>query len=321
MDYKDYYQMLGVGKNASQDEIKKAYRKLARKHHPDVNPGDASAEDRFKDINEAYEVLSDPDKRQKYDQFGSQWQQYERAGGRPEDFNWNQWQAQPGSTYTYQSINPEDLEDLFGGQTGFSDFFENLFGGRPGRQSREPGEQAYNHQPRPRRGQDIEHIVQITMTEAFYGSNRVLEFDGGRRIEAEIPRGVKSGSRVRLKGQGAPGMDGGQTGDLYLKIEVLPNSRFQRVGDDLRTTVPVDLFTLLLGGKTQVSSIDRTVKLEIPAETVNGKTFRLRGLGMPNLKNPDQRGDLYAAVEVQLPKNLSQKENELLLQWQEIRQD
>jgi curved DNA-binding protein len=320
VDYKDYYQTLGVGQNVSQDEIKKAYRKLARQHHPDVNPGDASAEDRFKEINEAYEVLSDPDKRQKYDQFGSQWQKYERAGGRPEDFNWNQWQAQPGTTHTYQSVNPEDLEEMFGGQAGFSDFFETLFGGRPGRRSRGPGEQTYGYQPHPRQGQDLEHPVQITLAEAFQGPNRVLEFEGGRRLEAKIPRGVTSGSRVRLTGQGAPGMAGGQTGDLYLIIEVLPNSRFQREGNDLRTTVPVDLFSLLLGGKVQVPSLDRTVKLDIPAETANGKTFRLRGLGMPNLKNPEQRGDLYATVEAQLPQHLSHNEQELLRQWQEIRQ-
>jgi curved DNA-binding protein len=320
VDYKDYYQTLGVGQNASQDEIKKAYRKLARQHHPDVNPGDASAEDRFKEINEAYEVLSDPDKRQKYDQFGSQWQKYERAGGRPEDFNWNQWQAQPGTTHTYQSVNPEDLEEMFGGQAGFSDFFETLFGGRPGRRSRGPGEQTYGYQPHRRQGQDLEHPVQITLAEAFQGTNRVLEFEGGRRLEAKIPRGVTSGSRVRLKGQGAPGMAGGQMGDLYLIIEVLPNSRFQREGDDLRTTVPVDLFSLLLGSKVQVPSLDRTVKLDIPAETANGKTFRLRGLGMPNLKNPEQRGDLYATVEAQLPQHLSHNEQELLRQWQEIRQ-
>lgn len=320
MDYKDYYQTLGVGQNASQDEIKKAYRKLARQHHPDVNPGDASAEDRFKEINEAYEVLSDPDKRQKYDQFGSQWQKYERAGGRPEDFNWNQWQAQPGTTHTYQSVNPEDLEEMFGGQAGFSDFFETLFGGRPGRRSRGPGEQTYGYRPHPRQGQDLEHPVQITLAEAFQGTNRVLEFEGGRRLEAKIPRGVTSGSRVRLKGQGAPGLAGGQTGDLYLIIEVLPDSRFQREGYDLSTTVPVDLFSLLLGGKVQVPSLDRTVKLDIPAETANGKTFRLRGLGMPNLKNPEQRGDLYATVEAQLPQHLSHNEQELLRQWQEIRQ-
>jgi len=317
VDYKDYYQILGVDKSASQDEIKKAFRKLARKHHPDVNPGDPSAEDRFKEINEANEVLSDPEKRRKYDQFGSQWQQYERAGGQPDDFNWNQWQAQPGTQYTYQSVNPEDLEEMFGGQGGFSDFFETLFGGRGGRRAQ--AQQGYDYQPRPRRGQDLEHAVQISLTEAFSGTERVLEFEGGRRIEAKIPRGVKTGSRVRLKGQGVSGMGGGSAGDLYLKIEVLPDSRFQREGDNLRTTIPVDLFTLLLGGQTQVQSIDRTVQLEIPPETANGKTFRLRGLGMPNMKNPEQRGALFATVEAKLPQNITSQEKDLLQQWQKVR--
>ncbi len=321
MDYKDYYQVIGVDKSASQEEIKKAYRKLARKHHPDVNPGDPSAEDRFRDINEAYQVLSDPEKRRKYDQFGSQWQQYERTGGQPDDFNWGQWQAQPDAQYGYQNVNQEDLEEMFGGQGGFSDFFETLFGGqgRAGQRARGQTQQAYDYQPRPRRGQDIEHPVQITLAEAFHGTNRMLEFEGGRRIEAKIPRGVKTGSRVRLKGQGIPGSSGGQTGDLYLKVKVLPDSRFQREGDDLRTTVQVDLFTLLLGGQAQVPSIDRTVKLEIPAETSNGKIFRLRGLGMPNMKNPEHRGVLYATVEAQLPQNMTSQEKELLQQWQKIR--
>ena len=321
MDYKDYYQVIGVDKSASQEEIKKAYRKLARKHHPDVNPGDPTAEERFKDINEANEVLSDPEKRRKYDQFGSQWQQYERAGGQPDDFNWGQWQAQPEAQYGYQSVNPEDLEEMFGGQGGFSDFFETLFGGqgRAGQQARGQTWQAYDYHPRPRRGQDIEHPVQVTLAEAFHGTNRMLEFEGGRRIEAKIPRGVKTGSRVRLKGQGIPRSSGGQAGDLYLKVKVLPDSRFQREGDDLRTTVQVDLFSLLLGGQAQVPSIDRTVKLEIPAETINGKIFRLRGLGMPNMKNPQHRGVLYATVEAQLPQNMTSQEKELLQQWQKIR--
>ena len=321
MDYKDYYQVFGVDKSASQEEIKKAYRKLARKHHPDVNPGNPTAEERFKDINEANEVLSDPEKRRKYDQFGSQWQQYERAGGQPDDFNWGQWQAQPDAQYGYQNVNPEDLEEMFGGQGGFSDFFETLFGGqgRAGQRARGQTRQAYDYQPRPRRGQDIEHPVQVTLAEASHGTNRMLEFEGGRRIEAKIPRGVKTGSRVRLKGQGIPGSSGGQAGDLYLKVEVLPDSRFQREGDDLRTTVQVDLFTLLLGGHAQVPSIDRTVKLEIPAETINGKIFRLRGLGMPNMKNPEHRGVLYATVEAQLPQNMTSQEKELLQQWQKIR--
>lgn len=315
MEYKDYYQVLGVDKTASQDKIKKAFRKLARKHHPDVNPGDPSAEDRFKEINEANEVLSDPEKRRKYDQLGSQWQQYERAGGQPDDF----WQSQPGTQYSYQNVNQEDLEDMFGGQGGFSDFFETLFGGRTGQRARGQTQQTYDYQPRPRRGQDIEHSVQVSLAEAFYGTNRMLEYEGGRRIETKIPRGVKTGSRVRLKGQGAPGASGGQMGDLYLKMEVLPDSHFQCEGDNLRTTIQVDLFTLLLGGTAQVPSIDRTVKLDIPAETPNEKTFRLRGLGMPNMKNPEQRGALYATVEAQLPQSITPQEKELLQQWQKLR--
>jgi curved DNA-binding protein len=322
MDVKDYYKTLGVSKSASQEDIKKAYRKLARKHHPDVNPGDQAAEDRFKDINEAYEVLSDPEKRKKYDQFGSQWQQYERAGGRPEDFNWGQWRAQPGASGPgYRTVSPEEFEEIFGGAGGgdFSDFFETLFGrAAGGRRPSGSGEREY-YQPRPRPGRDTEHTLQITLEEAFNGATRTLEWEDGRRIEAKIPRGVDTGSRVRLRGQGEPGMAGGGAGDLYLRIEVLPHDRFIREGDNLRVTVPVDLFTALLGGKTPVSTLDQTVNLDIPPETANGKVFRLRGLGMPKLKNPNERGDLYATTEVALPRRLSQQEKELVQQWQEIR--
>jgi len=318
MEYKDYYQILGVSKGASQDEIKKAYRKLARKYHPDVNPGDQTAENRFKEINEAHEVLSDPEKRKKYDQFGAQWQQYERAGGRPEDFNWGAWQAQPGAggrSYT-RTVSPEEFEEIFGGG-GFSDFFETLFGGgRP--RTGGFGQQRY-YQPRPRRGQDAEHTVQISLEEAFHGTTRVLEWEGGRRIEAKIPRGVDTGSRIRLSGQGEPGQAGGAAGDLYLRIEVLPHARFQREGDDLKLTTPVDLYTLLLGGQVEVAGLDRTVKLTVPPETNNGKVFRLTGLGMPRLRNPDQRGDLYVTVEAELPRRLSQEEKELVRQLQGMR--
>jgi curved DNA-binding protein len=324
MEVKDYYKTLGVSKNASQDDLKKAYRKLARKHHPDVNPGDQAAEERFKDINEAYEVLSDPEKRKKYDQFGSQWQQYERAGGRPEDFNWGQWRSQPGAGGAgaggYRTVSPEEFEELFGsgGAGGFSDFFETLFGGSRGRRPGGFGEREY-YQPRPRAGRDTEHTLQITLEEAFNGATRTLEWEDGRRIEAKIPRGVDTGSRVRLRGQGEPGAAGGEAGDLYLRIEVLPHDRFKREGDNLKVTIPVDLFTALLGGKTPVSSLDQTVNLDIPPETPNGKTFRLRGLGMPKLKNPEERGDLYATAEVTLPRHLSQREKELIQQWQELR--
>lgn len=315
MEYKDYYKILGVGKEASQEEIKKAYRKLARTYHPDVNPGDQAAEERFKEINEAHEVLSDPEKRKKYEQFGTQWRQYERAGGRPEDFNWGPWATQPGSgfgdgTYT-RTVSPEEFEEIFGGSGDFSDFFETLFGRGRSRQS--------SYQPRPRRGRDSEHTAQITLEEAFHGATRTLEWEGGRRVEARIPRGVETGSRVRLAGQGEPGRSGGAAGDLYLRIEVMPHARFQREGDDLQVTMPVELYTLLLGGKVDVAGLDRTVKLTIPPETLNGKVFRLTGLGMPRLRNPDQRGDLYVTVEADLPRQLSQEEKDLLRQLQKMR--
>jgi curved DNA-binding protein len=331
MDVKDYYQTLGVSKTASADEIKKAYRKLARKYHPDVNPGDPTAEDRFKEVNEAYEVLSDADKRAKYDRFGSQWKQYERAGGAADDFDWSQWAysgqeragaGQPGGGRAYsQTLSPEEFEAIFGSQGGggYSDFFDTLFGGGFSRRSAGGygGQQQY--QARPRKGRDSEYELDVTLQEAFNGGQRSLQFEDGRVIDAKIPRGVRTGSRVRLSGLGSPGAAGGEAGDLYLKINVLPDPNFERTGDDLNITVPVDLFTLLLGGSVPVSTIDRTVKLNIPKGTDGGKQFRLRGLGMPHLKNPDQRGDLYATVEANMPKNLSEEELKLVEQWRSLR--
>ncbi len=319
MEYKDYYLVLGVSRNASQDEIKKTYRKLARKHHPDVNPGDKGAEERFKDINEAYEVLSDPEKRSKYDQFGAQWQQYERAGGRPEDFDWAQWRGQPSGSGTYsRTVSPEEFEQMFGGG-GFSDFFETLFGGI-GRQPRSDFERGREHyQPRPQRGRDSEQSLRITLEEAFYGTTRTLQWENDRKIEAKIPSGVRTGSRIRLSGQGGTGSGGGPTGDLYLKIEVAPNPVYRRDGDDLRISLPVDLYTSQLGGEVEVSTIDRSVKLTIPPETANGKIFRLHGLGLPNLRNPGQRGDLYAIIDVQLPGTLSEKEKGLFEELRGLR--
>lgn len=315
MDYKDYYSILGVPKSASQDEIKKAYRKLARKYHPDLNKENPQAEQRFKDINEANEVLSDAEKRKMYDQFGSQWQQYQRAGGRPDDF-WSQWGAgQRGQTRT---VNPEQFEQMFGGSGGFSDFFEALFGQMGGRTA--GGQQVnfndiFGQQGQSiRRSRDVEHMIEISLAEAFYGTSRTIQWEDGRSIEAKIPRGVKTGSRVRLKGQGQDG------GHLYLSIKVMPDKQFEREGDDLKTAVPVDLFTALLGGQIDVSTIDRTVKLTIPAETANGKQFRLRGLGMPNLKTPEERGNLYATIEVQLPTNLSEDEKELIQKLKTLRE-
>ncbi|MGQ9687849.1 MAG: DnaJ C-terminal domain-containing protein [Desulfobaccales bacterium] len=318
MEFKDYYSILGVSKTATPEDIKKAFRKLARKYHPDVNPGDKAAGEKFKEISEAYEVLSDPEKRQKYDQFGAQWQQYAQAGGRPEDFNWSQWQAGPGATYSYRTVTPEEFAEIFGGEGHFSSFFETLFGGA-GRPFTAQAGPEFQFRTRPRRGRDVESTLKVTLEEAFHGSSRILEWESGRKIEAKIPPGVKTGSRLKLKGQGEPGLHGGEAGDLVLHIEVLPHERFIWDGDDLTLTLPVDLFTLLLGGKVTVPGIDRAVKLDIPPETANGRVFRLKGLGMPNLKNPHQRGDLYVKVEAVLPKHLSEQEKRLVEQWRQLR--
>ncbi|MEW5868119.1 MAG: J domain-containing protein [Chloroflexota bacterium] len=314
MEYKDYYQTLGVNKSASKDEIKKAYRKLARQYHPDVNPDDKAAEEKFKEVNEAYEVLSDPDKREKYDRFGQQWQQYARGGGRPEDFDWSQWGSAPGGrTYT-RTVTPEELQQILGrdfgggfggGLGGFSDFFETLFGNLGQRSG------GFGKRERARRGQDNEQTVQISLEDAFKGTTVSLQWENGRRIEAKIPPGVDTGSRVRLSGQGESGSGGGQAGDLYLKIEVRPHPLFQRDKDDLKINLPVDLYTAVLGGKVSVSTLDRSVELSIPPETANGRVLRLRGLGMPNLRKPGQRGNLYVNVQVQLPQNLSDAERHL----------
>ncbi len=335
MEYKDYYEVLGVSKSSEKDDIKKAYRKLARQYHPDVNPGDKAAEEKFKEINEAYEVLSDPDKRGKYDQFGSQWQQYTRGGGRPEDFDWGSWSAQPGAggrggTYT-RTVSQEEFQQMFGGGMGglggFSDFFETLFGGMSRGQSagtRSAGFEdlfggGYNQGAS--RGRDSQHSIQISLEEAFNGSTRMLQWEDGRKIEAKIPRGVKTGSKIRLRGQGEKGMGGGQTGDLFLRVEVMPHDVYERDGDDLKVTLPVDLYTVMLGGETDVKALDKTVKLSIPSETVNGRVFRLRGLGMPNLKKPDKRGDLFAKVEIELPENLSDEEKRLFKELRGLRSD
>lgn len=317
MQFRDYYQTLGVSKNAKSEEIKKAYRKLARKYHPDMNPGDKSSEEKFKEINEAYEVLSDPEKRKKYDQFGNQWKQYERSGGRPEDFDWSRWTAQSGRSGAYtRTVSPQEFEQMFGGGLGgFSDFFETLFGDIGLRGAGFGGRQP---QTRPNRARDSSQVVQITLDEALHGTQRALQWEDGRRIEAKIPPGVQTGSRVRLSGQGVPGRSGGKAGDLYLNIEVLPHPRFQREGDDLKVTLPIDLYTAILGGKVNLATLDKTVELTIPPETSNGRVFRLRGLGMPKLRHPDQRGDLYATVEVILPKNLSAEEKRLFQQLRDL---
>ncbi len=323
MEYKDYYKTLSVPKNASDKEIKKAYRKLAREYHPDTNPGDAAAEERFKEINEAHEVLSDPDKRQKYDQFGSQWKRH--GGGNVDDFV-RQWGGgQPGGgPYTRggpqtRTVSPEEFEQMFGGGLGgSSDFFESLFGGRGRGGGFDPFGARTASAPRPSRGRDIEQPVEITLEEAHDGATRILQQDGAR-LEVSIPRGVKTGSRVRVAGKGEAGLGGGPAGDFYLRVKVLPHATFTREGDNLRVKIPIDIYTLMLGGEARIPTPDRALMLNIPAGTPNGKVFRLRGQGMPNLRKPEQRGDLYAVVDAQLPQELTEQERELVSQLQALR--
>jgi curved DNA-binding protein len=313
MEYKDYYKILGVDKKASEKEIKKAYRKLARKHHPDVNPGDDSAEDRFKEINEAHEVLSDPDKRKKYDQLGASWRQYQHTGGQPGGFDWSQWTTQPGGGRVH--VEYADLSDLFGGGGGFSDFFSAIFGGagRGGSTTRRT-----QGQPYATPGQDYEQEVEITLEEAFSGTTRVMEKDG-RRLEIKIPAGVQTGSRVRMRGEGGGRQGGGDKGDLYLRVKVLPHGTIERRGDDLYCDVPVDLYTAVLGGEVRVPTLKGGAMLKIPPETQGGKTFRLKGQGMPHLKDAQKHGDLYAKVSVQVPEKLSDKERQLFRELANMR--
>jgi curved DNA-binding protein len=311
MEFKDYYAALGVSPDADDQVIKQAYRKLARQYHPDVNPGDQAAEERFKEVNEAYQALSDPERRRKYDELRQNYQQWQQRGGRG-GFNWDQWQAAPGQGVYTRSVSPEDLEDLFGGADPFSDFFESIFGqvrGGPAERVREA---------RPRRGRDVEVAAEITLEEAFHGTARTVQV-GERRIEARIPPGVRTGSRVRLTGQGSPGGAGGPAGDLYLLIEVAPHPLFEREGDDVSLDVPVDFYTAALGGEARVVTLDGAVMLKIPPRTQAGKTFRLRGKGMPQLERPTERGDLYAQVSLVLPEPLSDVELELLAQARQRR--
>jgi curved DNA-binding protein len=310
MEYKDYYQILGVSKDAEEKEIKRAFRKLARQCHPDVNPGDTGAEERFKEINEAYEVLSDSEKRSKYDRLGADWARWQQSGGRPGDFNWGPWATgapgRQGQRVHVRYGSPEDLEDLFGGASPFSDFFSQIFGGIG--VGAAPG--GFEYHVRPQRGQDYEQQVEISLLEAYQGTQRLLQKDG-RRLEVKIPPGARTGTRVRISGEGGPGASGEAAGDLYLNIKVSPDPQFERQDDDLYTTVPVDLYTAVLGGKAQVPTLSGTVKLTIPAGTQNGRTFRLRGKGMPHLPQPDQHGDLYARVDVRLPTHLTPHQREL----------
>jgi curved DNA-binding protein len=298
MDYKDYYKILGVERKASADEIRKAYRKLALKYHPDRNPGNKSAEDNFKDLNEAYQVLSDEQKRARYDQLGSEYSNWQGRGA-PGNFDWGQWTS--GTR-----VNMDDLNDLFGGGGGdtFSDFFRSIFGGMGGASAGTSG------RVRPSTG--YQQPVSISLDEAYNGTTRQLQTDS-RRMEVRIPAGVKTGSKVRVANAGPEG------NDLYLIIEVADDPRFERDGDDLKTTASVDAFTAMLGGEAEVETMTGKVKLNIPAGTQPEQVFRLAGRGMPHVKNRSQKGDLFVRLKVQVPKYLSAKQRELIEEASKIK--
>jgi DnaJ-class molecular chaperone len=308
MEFKDYYQTLGLGKTASGKEIKQAYRKLARKFHPDVNPGDKAAESRFKEINEAYEVLGDPEKRKKYDELGANWRQYEQSGQSPFAGAWPGAAGQAGGP-GYRTINEDELRDMFGGENPFSDFFQAFFGGGGASRS-SGGRRARTTRPgRTRAGRDIEEEIELSLEEAMQGATRRLSIkqEGHTRtVDVRIPAGVNDGSRVRVAGEGEHGALGGRAGDLFLRIKLRADPRFERRGRDLHTQVSIPVTTAVLGGEADVPAVgERPLRLKVPPTTQNGQVFRLKGHGMPAVGKPGERGDLYATVSVSLPRQLT----------------
>ncbi len=295
---RDYYTVLGVARSATDKDIKTAYRKLARKHHPDVNPGDKNSEELFKEIGEAYSVLSDAEKRKKYDRWGHDWEKIAQYGGRPGagggGYTWTSTEGAPGNF----NFDSEDLSGLF----------EQLFGRAAGGRTRV--------RSAPRKGSDLEQPVEITLEEAFTGTQRTFtlrdtQSGESRTVEVKIPAGATDGLRVRVAGKGEPGLAGAPAGDLYLIVSVKPNPMFERDGDDLRVKVPTLLYTAVLGGEVMVPTPKGThLALKVPPETPNGQRMRLAGQGMPKV-NGSGRGDLYAEINVQVPRGLTDREREL----------
>ena len=327
MDFKDYYAALGVAKTASEKEIKQAYRKLARKHHPDVNPNDASAEAKFKEINEAYEVLGDPEKRKKYDELGANWKMYEQAGAggggyRPQAGAWNV--NFGGGAGSARTMTEDEMREMFGGDDPFSDFFHTFFGGAMGGaagQTRTGRGRARAARP----GRDVEHELELGLEDALHGSMRRLsmQHDGeARTVDVRIPAGVTEGSRVRIAGEGERGTGGAQAGDLYLRIRLAPHPTFERRGRDLYTRVSIPLTTAVLGGEAEVQTLaGKLLRLKIPPTTQNGQVFRLKTHGMPATGKPDQTGDLYATVDVQLPRELTPEQRSHFEALQKLEKD
>jgi len=315
MDFKDYYSTLGVSKTASDKDLKQAFRKLARKYHPDVNPGDKAAEAKFKEINEAYEVLGDPEKRKKYDELGANWRAYENVppggagfGGQP---GWNVRFGGQSAGGGYRTMTEEEMREMFGDGSPFSDFFQTFFGGGGGAgfggDVRGGSDRTARSRARP--GRDIEQELQLGLEDAYHGALRrlTMRLDGqAHSVDVRIPAGVGDNARVRVAGEGEPGGGGGPSGDLYLRVRITPHPHFERKGQDLYRQVQVPLTTAVLGGEVNVQTIDgKSLRLKIPPATQNGQVFRLKGHGMPIVGKPTEHGDLFATADVQLPRQLT----------------
>ena len=310
MTYKDYYKILGIDKKASTDEVKKAYRKLAVKYHPDKNKGDKAAEDRFKEINEAHEVLSDPEKRKKYDAFGEDWRHYQASGGNESQFDWSRYAGQRGGQAGNgtQGFGTFEFGDIFGGG-GASDFLETLFGRGP--------TMGGGRRTSARKGQDAEAELPVTLEEAYHGATKLFDLNG-QTIRIRINPGAQDKQVLRLAGKGSAGSRGGQPGDLYLSIRVLPHPEFERKGNDLFRDLLVPLYTAVLGGKVEVNSLKGVVKVDIQPGTQNGQMLRLSGLGMPSYGDEERFGDLYAKAVVQIPTQLSAEEQSMFQKLAEL---
>ena len=325
MDFKDYYATLGVSKASTGKDVKQAFRRLARKHHPDMNPGDKAAESRFKEINEAYEVLGDPEKRRKYDELGVNWRQYEQVGrdaaGGPVPPG-GPWQPGfGGASGGSRTMSEAEMRDLFGDADPFSDFFHAFFSGAPSQD--DASRRGRTGRPRGRAaGRDVEHDIALTLTDAYDGAIRrlSLEHDGhARTVDVRIPAGVNDGSRVRVPGEGEQLSGGAKPGDLYLRVRLTPHPVFERKGADLYTRVVLPLTTAVLGGEAAVTTLaGKSLRLKVPPATHHAQVFRFRGHGMPITGKPGESGDLYATVDVQLPQSLTTEQRSLFEALQKL---